>query len=352
LKIARPSIEEERWLVLASRYPALRAGVEATGGGGEWKTSTWMGRCLGFLLGLFATSLLAGALALFPSPLLVGGLLLLIAAEWLVARRRVVRSGIEETVYLCGALALATQLLAWSDASNVALGVALIAAAVLLAGWRLMNPLFTTLAAAGFSVAIALGAEKLLYSHLNTRSAGMACAVLAVAALVAGGRQWRRPSHDEMLDGLVITMPLLAFGWLVADGWGRNDSTMWMALALALGFLAMNIVSGVKRRQHAPLISALGNLVCATYALHVLFHPPLHWELIVAGGLLLLVAVWLDRRLRSHESGITSSKLAEPGLDLVQLAGAAHLVPVPGAPPAGVRGEGGDFGGGGASGRF
>jgi len=63
--------------------------------------------------------------------------------------------------------------------------------------------------------------------------------------------------------------------------------------------------------------------------------------------------VLLDRMLRDHEEGVTSRKLDEPaGLDLLQLAGAAHITPAPAATPASVQGQGGDFGGGGASGRF
>ena len=350
--IARPTVAEERWLLLGDRYRTLRAAVEASGNGGAWKTSTPLGRCLGFLLGLFGTSFLAGALTLFPSPLLVGGLLLVVAAEWLVAKRRVVRSGTEEAVYLCGAIAVAVQLLLWSDGNNAALGVAFVSTAVLLVGWRLMNFLFTTLAATGYSLAIALAGESLLGSRMNTRAAAVACAVLAIIALIAGGRQWRRPSHDQMLDGLVIVMPWLAYGWLVTYGWNRSELT-WMALALALGFFVVNVIVGVTRRQHPPLIGALGNLVCAGYALHALLRAPLYWELIVLGSVLLVVAVLLDRSLRRRAEGVTSRKLGEPsGLDLLQLAGAAHITPAPVAAPAEVRGQGGDFGGGGASGRF
>jgi hypothetical protein len=187
---------------------------------------------------------------------------------------------------------------------------------------------------------------------MNTREAGIACAVLAIVALVAGGRQWRRPSHDRMLDGLVIAMPWLACGWLATYGHGRN-AVAWIVLALALGFVTVNTIVGVKRRQHAPLIGALGSLVSAGYALHELLRWPLHWMLIGTGGVLLVVAVVLDRRLRASDAGLTSRKLDEPaGLDMLQLAGAAHLTPAAAATPASVQGQGGEFGGGGASGRF
>ncbi|MEO6368947.1 MAG: hypothetical protein ABIP38_13265, partial [Steroidobacteraceae bacterium] len=302
---ARPTVAEERWLTLAGRYSALRAAAEHTGHGGGWKTTTGLGRILGFLLGLLGTGMLAGVLFAFPAPLLVGGLLLMVAAEWLVAQRRVFRSGIEEAVYLCGAIAVTAQLLVWSDGNNDALGCALIATAVLLVGWRLLNPLFTTIAMAGYSLAIAFVGGSLFGGGMSTFEAGIACAVFAVAGLVAGSREWPRPAHDRMCDGLVIVMPWLAHGWLTAYGW-RGAGTAWTALAVALGFLVVNLFVGVKRRQHAPLIGALGNLACVAYALHRLLVWPLHWQLIVAGLMLLVTAAALDRRLRGRRAGVTS----------------------------------------------
>jgi hypothetical protein len=356
MHIARPTVTEERWLALAGRHAGLHAAVERAGHGGGWKTTTWLGRCLGFLLGLLGTGMLAGVLFAFPAPLLVGGMLLMVAAEWLVAQRRVFRSGIEEAVYLCGAIAVIAQLLVWSNGSNDALGCACIATAVLLVGWRLLNPLFTTLAFAGYSLAIALVGGSLFGGGLNTFGAGIACVVFAVVALLAGAREWQRPAHDRMLDGLVIVMPWLAHGWLTAYGWRGNAAIAWSALALALaaGFLLVNLIAGVKRRQHAPLIGALGNLVCVAYALHRLVAWPMYWQLIVAGASALAVAVLLDRRLRGRARGITSRPLDEPaGMELAQLAGAAHIVPGPGAAAGtGTQGQGGGFGGGGASGKF
>lgn len=353
--IARPTVQQERWLVLGDRYPALHAAIEAHGGGGGWKTTTWLGRVLGFVLGIVAVVMLAGVLSQAPAPWLVGGVLLVMAAEWLVAQRRVFRSGIEEALYACGAVGITVQLIIWnSHGGDDWIGIALVSLAVLLAGWRLLNPLFTTLAAAGGSLAIALVDGSLLGSQQHTRAAAVFCGLLALAALVASGREWQRPSHSRMLDGLVIAMPWLAHLWLVNRSWVHPVGTAAVALGVALLFLLMNLLAGVRRRQHAPLIGALGNLACVGWAAHRLVPWPDHWQLIAAGALLLAVAVGLERALRARIQGITSRVIDEPAaLDLAQVAGAAHLAPAPGTPPpAGVQGQGGEFGGGGASSRF
>lgn len=355
MNIARPTVAEERWLALADAHPALRGAVEAHGGAGGWRTTTRLARVLGFLLGLFATSLLAGALMAVPSPLLVGGLAWVIAAEWLVARRRVFHSGIEEALYLLGAAALGVQLLVWSEPRSEALAVLLMSLAVLLVGWRLLNPLFTTLAAVGLSVVVALVGRRFLGPDINFAEAAVFCCVLAVAALVAGGRAWQRPAHDRMLDGLVILMPWVAHGWVI-QARGAAVSAHAIALCLALAFLGLHMSTGLRRRRHAPLIAAAGNLACAGWALHGLLDWPVHIELMVAGALLLGVAMVIDRLLRGRESGISSGPDEDAALELAQLAGAAGLghaaAPAGTSAPAGYAGQGGEFGGGGASGRF
>ncbi|HXC58862.1 MAG TPA: hypothetical protein VN645_06075 [Steroidobacteraceae bacterium] len=356
--VARPTAAQERWLLLAGRYPLLRAAAENAGNGGGWKTTTWLARCLGFVLGLIGAGMFAGILAPFHSPWLIGGLLLMVVAEWLVAQRRVFRSGVEEALYLCGALAVVAQILIWnSSGHHEDIGVALLATAVLLVGWRLLNPIFTTLAAAGFSLAIAAGGGHLFDSgRMHEVAAGIFCAALAVIALVLGGRMWRRPAHDHILDGLVMLMPWLSYVWLQGHFWYIDPllRRALPALAVACAFFVVNCVVGVRRRQHAPLIGALGGLACICHGLALVVHWPLHWKMIVSGAVLLAAAVLLDRRLRHARDGITSQAQVEPaGLDLVQLAAAAHLTPVPAThAEAAVHGQGGSFGGGGASGRF
>lgn len=355
--IARPTVEEERWLQLAERYPELNASVAAAGQGGRWKSTTWLARLLGFVLGLIAAGMLAGLLTPLGSPWIVGGLILVAVAEWLVAHRRVYRSGFEEALYLCGSVAIVVQVLVWSDGNNEALGVALICAGVAAAGWRLLNPPIITLAAAGFSLSIALIDTRLLDSRMNFVAAAVCSTVVACAALIATGRNWRRPSHDQMLESLVVVMPWCAHGWLLASP-GTGGSRDAAALTLAAGFLVVNGTLGIRRRAHAPLIGALGNLACAGSAAFLLLDWPAHWEMIAAGALLLLAATGVERALRGRTEGLTMRPSAEPaGLDLAQMAGAAHLAahhapsPAPAPEPA-MQGQGGEFGGGGASGRF
>jgi len=346
-------VDQERWLLLADRYPGLRAAADLQDRFGGWKTSTWWARILGVLLGLLATGLLSGVLWVLPARWLVGGALLMLAAEWLVAQRRVYRSGVEEAVYLCGAVCVVVQILDWSSGSNAGAACALIATAVLLVGWRLLNPVLTTLAVAGYSLAIAMTGGTGYGNQWHSGAAAVFCAALAVMALLAGARQWRRPSHDRMFDGLVIVMPWLAYAWLMALDWtGRSQNHL--ALAVAAGFCVICCVIGAMRRSHPPLIGAAGSLVCMACSLHYLLPWTVHWQLIVAGAVLLLVAVLLERLLRDRNAGLTSMPLQEPaGIDIAQFAGAAHLAAAPGPAPApAVQGQGGDFAGGGASGRF
>lgn len=353
--IARPTVTEERSLVLALRYPALRAQVEQAGRGGAWKTTTWLARCLGFALGLLATGMFAGMLAPFPSPWLLGGIVMTAVAEWLVAQRRIIHSGVEEAVYLCGAIAIVVQLLLWNrSGGHEEVGVALIAAAALLVGWRLLNPHITTLAAALFSLAVAMSSGRFLGGGLRELEAGIFCGALALAALIAGGWMWQRPSTDRVLNGLIVVMPWLSYVWLAAWSGSATTQRARIALALVFGFFVLYVIVGLVRRVHAPLVGALGLLVCAAWSLRHFVLWSLHWQLIAAGMLLLAVAIACDRLLRPRLDGVTSRPLDEAsGMDLLQVAAAAHLAPRPGdAPPAPVQGQGGGFGGGGASGRF
>lgn len=369
---ARPDPVQERWLELAARYPGLRASVEAvTSRTGGWQSTTWLSRCLSFGLGLLAAAMILGAFAWLPGRLLVAGAAMLATAEWLIRGRGHFRLGLEEALWTCGALALAFELQALFAVHEFGVIAALVALALLLAGLRLLNALLTTLAALLASVALAAGTATLVGWSTRFTLAAAACCAAALVALAAGRARLRRPSHDRMLDGLVLALPLAAFGWATAAaplalGAGAapfSRPAAWLPPVLALGLGAACLAAGLRRRRHPPLFAALGCLVALAWGLRAVSGLPWHAHLLLCGLLALLVSVALERWLREPRGGFTSRLLGEDAtaLDGLQAAAAVVLAPrvapaASGDPPAGdagpVRGGGGSFAGGGATGRF
>lgn len=359
--LSRPTVEQERWLELAHRHPALRVAAEVRAGG--WKTPSMPSRVLMFVLGLVAASMVGGTLSLFPAPMLFAGIALVAAAEWLIRDRGLVAGGIEEALMACGIGALTAQGLLWTKPMDDAVIALAISAALLAAGLRVRNALFTTLAALGASLAIGFaGAGTLLGGRPHDRLALLWCAGVAVAAIALGARHWRRPSHDRMLDGLVILMPLGAFGWALAASpaaltparLASAGLSAALPAVIALSFAIAWLVIGARRRSHAPLIGALLSAACLAWSLRELTGLPLYGRLILWGTIAFVAGLALERWLRVPRAGITSSPLAprSNAEDLLQVAGAAQLSPARPAPPEPFDGGGGNFGGGGASGRF
>jgi hypothetical protein len=349
--LPNPTPAQERWLVLAARYRALRALAETPERTGGWKTSSWLSRCLFFVLGLVAASMILGSVMLFPARLFIAGCLMLGLAEWMIAQRRVVHSGIEEALHVCGCVTLAVQFVLAFDLEDDALAAAILVVAVSASGARLLNPLFTTVAAAGATVGVALLGHKLFASTLNAAAASLCAAGLAALALVAGARTFQRPSHDRMLDGLVVAMPATAYAW-AAMASPAPPPLLGIGLALGLGLVC--VLAGLRRRRHAPLVAALGCALCLVHGLRTLSGLTLTWRLILGGGLALCAAVVLERWLRTGRGGITSRDVGEDlvALELLQVGGAALATPAPAAPPPGDPGAGGGVGGGGARGRY
>jgi hypothetical protein len=349
----RPTTAEERWLALARRLqrsPTSDAFAEHTGG---WRTAKVWSRGAFFVLGLVATGMIAiigrqlsiGATAVFT------GLVSLAAAEWLIGVRRYFGSGIEESLEVVGLTALAFEL--WSRAhASPQVGTALAGAALAIAGFRLLNPVFTTLSALAFVAA--LDAPPL--------GAGLACYVVALLALMASRYRFRRPSHDLMLAHLVIVMPVAGYLWsasrhslYLATDYRHASLSEWLVPACSLVFAGIALGSGLRRRAHAPVIAAMLCVACCVYELRGLTGLTLEARLIVWGCLLLLVSTGLERYLRAPRR-ITSRPLGAGGRarGVLELAGSAALTPV--SPPAraapSFEGGGGRFGGGGAGGEY
>jgi len=349
----RPTPAEERWLKLARRLrrnPRDLPFSEHTGG---WRTASLPSRCTFFALGLVAAGMI-GIITerLGPTGALVtAGLASIAVAEWLILSRRHFWSGIEEALAVAGWTMLAFE--CWSRASwSESAGAGFVCAALAIAGLRLLNPLFTTLAV--LALVLALDAPPL--------GSGLVCYGIGIAALIAGGYRFRRPSHDLMLDWLVVVMPVAGYLWstshgslAVATDYRHAPPSAWIVPLCPLVFAAVALAVGLARRVHAPIVAFMLCVACTAYELRKLTGLPLETRLIVWGCVLLLVSIVLDRYLRETRGGTTSRKVrdTDDSAGILGIAGSAVLTPEspPKAEPS-FEGGGGHFGGGGATGRY
>lgn len=367
MKSARPTPHEERWLALAARLRIPTLGGELAARTGGWRVTGPLARIALFVLGVIAAALVWGLLGeTVGLGLAASAVVVLAAAEWLIRVKRLHASGIEEGLVV-GA---STMLGVWVvDLASVdAWAAPVLAVAFLLAGLRLLNPLLTTLAAfvgvawlarepPGLAVDAWLG--------FGTFAVALAC-VVALASLAAGAREFRRPSHDRMLDWLVAVLPSATY--LYGGGWAlalhpevmnamaaAGGRTVLAALLLVYAAIALAI--GLRRRAHAPLLGAIGGFASVLVEAYPRTGLPVEAWLILCGAAALAAGLVLDRRLRTPREGVTSARLSdrEGPLDLLQLAGASVLAhrDTPAAPPGdSLAPGGGRYGGGGSSGTW
>lgn len=376
----QPSVGQERWTALAVRLgirqdlPWLRART------GPWKRVGVVLRSTLFVLGISLAALIleVGSMLHLPLHLLLTGLGLLAAAEWMIRRREMFCVGLDESLWLAGVLMIVAQVLEssgdfwnWNAALFSALTLGLAAA-------RFRNPGVGLFAVIALSATVSLAARQTLGEQGATFGAAGVCMSVACLGLWMGQSLIRRPSLDQMLDWQVVCLPACAWIWLKAGAHsgptleelrqGRWLSCLPAVLLFAFGVSA--VLLGLRRRVHAPLVA--GMVCCGLLAIELNRLSPLSLEarLIVYGTVLLLSTIALERYLRTLRRGITSARLhvrvapddGIPGLaaddadaqDLLQHAGVAGLVAGTAAspPPADVTGAGGTFGGGGADGRF
>lgn len=359
-----PEVAEERWIALAGRYPELAATPTARSGAGGWNTARPLSRVGFFLLGLFAgtqTQSLLSLLLGFDLGL-AAGLITLLVAEVLIVRRRLFRSGLEEGLWLAGLSSICSAFLPRLIEHHEALALALPSLTLILAGLRLLNPLALVAGAllSSASVSATLGHP---WMAPGTGVASLYCLALALFALFLGGRSFRRPSFDRMLDYLVIAMPVAAFGWaLVASPGAFRLQALagpWyphlLPVLVPLVCAGACFIAGLRRRTHAPLLAVLLCKLCLVYELREITGLPLRWRLLLWGTLALLACLALDRWLRKPRNGITTAEVGDDAESPLfpDIARASLLTPhhAPSS-PAPYQGGGGQSGGGGASGQF
>src|SRR5215475_3459981 len=349
----RPTPSEERWLKLSRRLRRNPRDLPFFEHAGGWRTASLPSRCTFFVLGLVAAGMI-GIITerLGPTGALVtAGLVSVAVAEWLILSRRHFWSGIEEALGVAGLTMLAFECwsrVGWSESA----GARFVCAAFAIAGLRLLNPLITTLAVLAF--VLALDAPPI--------GSGLVCYGVGIAALIAGGYRFRRPSHDLMLDWLVVVMPVAGYLWSashsslsVATDYLRATPSAWIVPLCPLVFAGIALAVGLSRRAHAPIVAFMLCVPCTAYELRGLTGLALETRLIVWGCALLLVSIILDRYLRETRGGITSRKLRDMDdpAAILSIAGSAVLTPhsTPKAEPS-FEGAAGRFGGGGATGRY
>ena len=367
----RPSPEEERWLEVGSRLGATVPSAVMTERTGGWRSTGPLARIALFLLGLVAAALLLGILGFRDeTTLLIAGFGAALAAEWLTVERRLHASGVEEGLCVAGFLMIGawitTLIVPPAGFAGDTVETLVLIAAVGAAGLRLLNPLVTTCAVIGFvywvgSTATARALDQSIGGGVTTVVVGCA---LAALALVLGAREYRRPSHDRMIDWLVPTLPVAAYvqstSWSVYGSLGSTGSSasrlVTCAVLIVLG--AALLIIGLRRRRHAPILGFLGCVACLAVELRLATALATETWLIVYGLAALAAALALDRYLRPPREGLTSESLTsrEGPLDLLQTAGAAvltrHAAPEHPRSEPPVTPGGGRFGGGGASGRY
>lgn len=365
MKSWRVTVSQERWLVLASCFRAQSRAPIFSENIGDWRSVRLISRCVFFVLGGVAAVMTLSISHVLHSPsLIIPGLLLIVAGEWLIVQRRLVFSGIEEALICAGLLAIAVALVEHRFWSDDAVSASVVGVTLAIAGLRLLNPLFTTLAFASLSIALYLSMNTMMLAVTSRAAlfAGLFCYAIAWIALGTGAVRFNRPSYDRMLSWLVIAMPPIGYSWLAGahdfsaiDYWRDHSFPTLLTPLLPLAFGLSALATGIKRRKHAPLIAFMICVGCLAYELRRMTGLSLEGRLIVWGTVLLVAALGLDRFLRTPRSGVTSQKMSDGDgpLALVELAGAAGVsAQGPQAPERGFKGGGGSFGGGGASGEY
>lgn len=292
---------------------------------GAWKRMSLLAEIVFFVLTSVA---IAAARVFLPGWFVM--IACIAAAEFLMRAYHFWRTGVESALWIGGLLAFIFSL----PSSGKPEALLVLAAAAAIAGWRVRNAFFGTVAAC-------LVVAYLAVRHWPAMMFAFGAALLALFALT---RAWRRPSTELLFQMLVIAMPIAGYVAII-----RNTSETWMLfLPLAVVFAA----AGIRARLRVPLIAAA---ICIVIAI-VDAHLPLSLEaqLIAGGAIALAVAALIARVLRNRSRGFVLDVPQQSELESLLTAAVAPAI-LPGhAAPAGssMSPQGGEFGGAGSSGHF
>jgi hypothetical protein len=330
-----------------------------------------------FVMTLFGFSLFGRHEIVFAGAFALLAALAAVAAEWATAVHRLRGFGVEEglvALALGGALAAIVLLLSalhLRDWPALVVGAGSFAALAVAALWRWAMPLTGALAAAALFAA--------LYGVPGARALWIVAGCgLAVAAWHGAAGERLGPAHRRRCDEIFVVATLALYGAVHVAGMASDRFGWWTrtsgltrevpGLGRLAAWLAMTAVPaallavGLRRRDRLALalgaLLALATLASGADALDL--GPG--WLVLLAGGTALAGAALLLRRVFAGRpgrtaAGFTDRPLFEPDggrsfLEIAAVLATLSPAPRPPAPPAGFEGRGGDFGGGGASGKF
>lgn len=330
-----------------------------------------------FVLTLFGLALAGRQALLLAALLAVGAALAAFAAEAATAVHRLRGFGVEEALVALalgsagGAIGLFLAEIDPGSRPAVAVGCGAFALLAVAALWRWAIPLTGFVAAAAlFAALYALPGARLLWIAAGAAGAWIAWRAAHDAGL--GPAHRRRSDEVFVVATLALYVAVHAaglrsdlFGWLSrGSGVAREVPELWLAGAwTAMAVLPVGLVAlGVARRDRLAL--ALGALLAVATSISAADALDLEpaWLLLVAGGALSIgVALAVRRGLATRPervaAGFTDRPLFEPdgGRSFLELAAVLATMSPPPRPPEpapGFEGQGGEFGGGGASGKF
>jgi hypothetical protein len=297
-----------------------------------WKRMSLLAQCTFFFLTTLAIGAAFGFLNLISLPR--GGMLLIgcvALAEFLIRSHHFWRTGVESALWIGGLYAFIFSL----PHSGRPEALLVLAAAAALAGWRVRNALFGTLAL------------LLVVAYFAVRDWWLVAMLFAIAvaliALFAVTRSWRRPSTELLWQMLLLVMPVA--GYIAAIDHRGNAYAIFAALAIIFA------VVGIRWRLRVPLVACAIAFAIAVIDARIPLSPEV--QLIAGGVVALIVAATLTRVLRRRTTGFVLDATPTSDVESILTGVAPVLLPVhPAGTSPQVNPQGGEFGGAGASGNF
>jgi len=294
-----------------------------------WRRMSLIAQIVFFVLTIAAIAIFYGFLSLLGLPTWLVAVAAIPLGEFLIRRSHFWRTGVESALWIGGLYAIVFSL-PHSGRIEALLVLAMPAA---IAGWRVRNALFGTLA-------LVLITAYFAAHHWPWFALFFALAV-TLAAVFALTRTWQRPSTEFLWQVIVLVMPIAGY---IAQLQERHSVVM-----LYLGVAAVFAAVGIRVRIRVPLAAAVIAIAIAIINAHLPWDVEV--QLIVGGAVALGAAAAIMRALRRKDRGFVIGEPKQSDLQAA-LSVAPTLLSVHAPGGAQVKTGGGEFGGAGASGSY